>query len=223
MLWREIYPTEEKTRFIAVVLAAEESTAVSCAEFGISRKTGYKWLTRYHARGPGGLYELSRAPQRVPSAISDAQVAAIVEVRRAHPSLGAKEAAGQAQRTRAVRTLARAEHDWGITAPAWVDASTQTAPPRGAHPRDALKVAVAANDLWCIDFKWRFRTGDRARCDPLTVSDAFSRYLLCAQALTHPDYDGCRARLERVFREYGLPRAIRSDNGALRLARRGRP
>ena len=79
---------------------------------------------------------------------------------------------------------------------------------------DALKVPVAANDLWCIDFKGWFRTGDGARCDPLTVSDAFSRYLLCAQALAHPDYAGCRAQLERVFREYGLPRVIRSDNGA---------
>ena len=68
--------------------------------------------------------------------------------------------------------------------------------------------------MWCIDFKGWFRTADRALCDPLTVSDAFSRYLLCAQGLARADYAGCRTQLERVFREYGLPRMMRSDNGA---------
>jgi len=67
--------------------------------------------------------------------------------------------------------------------------------------------------LWCIDFKGWFLTGDGARCDPLTVTDAFSRYLLCARALARPDYENCRAQLERLFREYGLPLARRSDNG----------
>ena len=76
-----------------------------------------------------------------------------------------------------------------------------------------LTVAASANDVWCIDFKGWFRTADHARCDPLTVSDAFSRYLLCTQGLAQPDHARCRAQLERVFREYGLPRVIRSDNG----------
>jgi transposase InsO family protein len=73
---------------------------------------------------------------------------------------------------------------------------------------------VTANDLWCIDFKGWFRTGDGARCDPLTLTDAFSRYLLCAQVMARPDYPNCRSELERAFRDYGLPRAMRSDNGA---------
>jgi hypothetical protein len=72
---------------------------------------------------------------------------------------------------------------------------------------------VTANDLWCIDFKGWFRTGDGARCDPLTLTDAFSRYLLCAQVMARPDYPNCRSELERAFRDYGLP-AMRSDNGA---------
>jgi len=77
-----------------------------------------------------------------------------------------------------------------------------------------LRTAVSANDLWAIDFKGWFRAGDGARCDPLTVTDAFSRYLLCAQLLARPDYANCRSELERAFKEYGLPRSIRSDNGA---------
>ena len=85
---------------------------------------------------------------------------------------------------------------------------------RATPSASPLRTAVTANDVWCIDFKGWFRTGDGARCDPLTVSDAYSRYLLCAQALERPDYAGCRAALEGVFRECWLPRAIRSDNGA---------
>ncbi len=213
MPWREICPMDEKTRFIAAVLAAEESMTELCAEFGISRKTGYKWLQRYRARGPAGLYELSRAPQRVPWAITNAQAEAIVGVRRAHPSWGPKKLR--------VKLSERAPHElW--PAPSTIGELLRRRGltharkrRRQAVPNPAtLTVAVAANDLWCIDFKGWFRTSDDARCDPLTVSDAFSRYLLCAQVLAHPDYDGCRAQLERVFREYGLPRAIRSDNGA---------
>ncbi len=213
MPWREICPMEEKTRFIAAVLTAEESMAELWAEFGISRKTGYKWLARYQEGGPGGLYELSRAPQRVPWAISNAQAEAIVGVRRAHPRWGPRklrvklsERAPQAVWP-APSTIGELLRRRGLT-----QARKRR---RHAVPNaDALKLPVAANDLWCIDFKGWFRTGDGARCDPLTVSDAFSRYLLCVQALAHPDYAGCRAQLERVFREYGLPRAIRSDNGA---------
>ena len=184
-----------------------------CAEFEISRKTDYKWLTRYRARGPAGLYERSRAPQRVPWAITNAQAKAIVGVRRAHPSWGPKKLR--------VQLSERAPHEvW--PAPSTIGELLRRrgltrACKRRRHtvPNPAaLTVAVAGNDLWCIDFKGWFRTGDGARCDPLTVSDAFSRYLLCAQALAHPDYAGCHAQLERVFREYGLPRAIRSDNGA---------
>src|SRR5437588_792966 len=67
---------------------------------------------------------------------------------------------------------------------------------------------------WSIDFKGWFRTGDGARCDPLTITDAFSRFLLCAQLLARPDYGNCRSALERAFKDYGLPGAIRSDNGA---------
>ena len=133
MPWQEICPMEERTRFIAAVLTAEESMTELCAEFGISRKTGYKWLARYQAGGPGGLYELSRAPQRVPWAISEAQAAAIVGGAPRASALGAQEAAGQAQRTCAAGGLASAEHDWRITAPARVDAHPQTAPTRGAQ------------------------------------------------------------------------------------------
>src|SRR3984893_18065186 len=128
--------------------------------------------------------------------------------------LGAQEVARQARATQAAGELARRRarsgellHRRGLTQPR---KRRRHALPTATR----LRVPRAANELWCIDFKGWFRTGDGARCDPLTISDGYSRFVLCAQALAHPDYAGCRAQLERVFREYGLPRAIRSDNGA---------
>ena len=83
-----------------------------------------------------------------------------------------------------------------------------------ARRRCRLARRLGPNDIWCTDFKGPFHTQDGARCDPLTVTDAYSRYLLCVKAVNKAGYDDCRSELERVFREYGLPRAMRSDNGA---------
>src|SRR5246127_2578026 len=76
-----------------------------------------------------------------------------------------------------------------------------------------LRTALAPNDIWCTDFKGPFHTGDGVRCDPFTLTDAYSRYLLSVKAVDRAGYADCRSELERVFREYGLPRAIRSENG----------
>jgi transposase InsO family protein len=203
---------DEKMRFVAAALSEEQSMTELCESYGISRKTGYKWLLRYERYGPDGLYELSRAPQRVPWAVTEAQAGAIVGLRRAHPSWGPKKLRAKLCQTApgqlwpAASTIGELLHRNGL--------SQARKRRRHAIPNPSpLMVAAAANDVWCIDFKGWFRTGDGARCDPLTVSDAFSRCLLCAQVLARPDYESCRAQLERVFRRYGLPRAMRSDNG----------
>jgi len=91
MPWREICPMDEKLRFVAAGLAGERSMTEMCASFGISRKTGYKWLARYARQGPEGLHDLPRAPHRMPWAISAEQVGAILGVRHAHPSWGPKK------------------------------------------------------------------------------------------------------------------------------------
>ncbi len=213
MPWREVCPMDERMRFISAVLAGEENMSALCEEFGVSRKTGYKWLGRYREFGPAGLEERSRAPGRAPWAISQAQREAILGVRRTHPSWGPKKLRAKLgqrapeQPWPAPSTIGELLRREGLT--------LARKPRRAAVPNPGpLTVALRSNDVWAIDFKGWFRTGDGARCDPLTVSDGFSRYLLCAQALERPDYANCRTQLERVFREYGLPRALRSDNGA---------
>ncbi len=213
MPWREVCPMDERVQFVAAVLAEEQSMRELCESYGVSRKTGYKWLLRYEQCGPQGLYDLSRAPHRVPWAISQAQAEAILRLRRAHPSWGPKKLRAKLvdrapeQAWPAISTMGELLRRKGMTQ-------------ARRHRRHAvpncgpLTVAASPNDVWPIDFKGYFLTADGARCDALTVSDAFSRYLLCAQALARPDHASCRAQLERVFREYGLPRVIRSDNGA---------
>jgi putative transposase len=213
MPWQEVCYMEQRMRFITAVLNEEDSMAALCEEYGVSRKTGYKWLERYQEHGPAGLEDRSHAPHVVPWAISQAQQEAIIGLRCEHPSWGPKklrsklaELAPQ-QSWPALSTISDLLKRHGLSQ-ARKRRRCATPSPGNMH------APVGSNDLWGIDFKGWFRTRDGARCDPLTVSDAFSRYLLCAQGLARPDYQGCRSALERVFREYGLPRTIRSDNGA---------
>jgi putative transposase len=183
-----------------------------CERFGISRKTGYKLYRRYQAEGLAGMAERSRAPHVIPWAISEAQAEAIVGLRREHPSWGPKKLRAKlferapAQGWPASSTIGELLRRQGLSEP-------RKRRRRATPSVSPLRSAVMPNDVWCIDFKGWFRTGCGTRCDPLTVTDAFSRYLLCLQLMARPDYANCRSELERVFREYGLPGTIRSDNG----------
>jgi putative transposase len=204
---------EEKRRFIAALMAADESMSALCEEYGISRKTGYRLWRRFQEEGAAGLAPRSRAPQVVPWAVAPAVAEAIIGLRQTHPSWGPKKLRAKLyqraaeQRWPALSTIGELLHRAGLSR---MRRRRQRASPSAGR----LSVAVGPNDLWCIDFKGWFRTGDGVRCDPLTVSDAFSRYLLCIKVVAAPGYADCRSALERVFREYGVPRAMRSDNGA---------
>ena len=182
-----------------------------CEAYGISRKTGYKWLARYEADPAGGLSDRSRAPHACGWRLDEAIAARVVALRRRRPHWGPRKL---------LAILAR--EDPGI---AWPAASTVgellrreglSAPRRrrrSALPASApFLEAAAANDVWCADFKGWFRTADGKRCDPLTISDAHSRYLLDCRIVL-PTREGVRPRFERAFRSFGLPLALRTDNG----------
>jgi transposase InsO family protein len=204
---------EERMRLIVAGMAGEESMSELCEKVGVSRKTGYKWLQRFAEQGRAGLEDRSRAPRVVPWAISEAEAEAISGVRRAHPSWGPKKLRAKllerapTQSWPAPSTIGELLRRTGLSQPR--KRRRRVAPNRGT-----LRAPLEANELWCIDFKGWFRTGDGARCDPLTVTDAFSRYLLCTSVVSPPGNAGCRSQLERVFKEYGLPCAMRSDNGS---------
>jgi transposase InsO family protein len=203
---------DEKLRFVAALRAQEENMSELCERFGISRKTGYKWQQRYREQGLRGLEERCRAPHVVPWAISLAQAEAITGLRQEHPSWGPKKLRAKlkqrapAQGWPALSTIGELLKRQGL--------SQRRKRSRHATPTvGPLRTAANANEVWCIDFKGWFHTRDGARCDPLTVTDAFSRYLLCSRVMSAPRYQDCRSELERVFREYGLPQVMRSDNG----------
>lgn len=212
MPWGETCAMEQRLRFIADVLAGDETMTELCERYEISRKTGYKWIGRHCLEGVDGLKERSRAPHVDGRARPAELLAAVLALKERWPLWGPRKLRAK---------LAELHPDWVVPAAStigdWLQREGLT---RGRRPRRRCPpytqpfVAVAApNDLWAADFKGWFRTGDGARCDPLTVSDAFSRYLLASQWVRRPDYEHVRPVFEALFCEFGLPGAIRHDNG----------
>jgi transposase InsO family protein len=203
---------EERMRFVDAVVGNAESFAAVCRRFGVSRKTGYKWLSRYEEEGVEGLADRSRAPLHHAQAMSAAIAEQCVAVRRAHPSWGPVKVqawlAEHRPRTRwpAASTIGALFDREGLTVRRRL---RRRSPPSSAPFADC----GAANDVWCTDFKGWFLTGDGKRCEPLTLSDAHSRYLLRCQAMTHKDTEHVWPVLYAAFLEYGLPLRLRSDNG----------
>jgi len=211
MPWKETCTMEERLRF---VLAAQEEGAVMarlCAQYGISRQTGYELLYRYRAEGIEGLKERSRAPHHHGRAHAAELVDAVLELRD-HYGWGAKKLRKKLGEARpdielpAVSTIG----DWlakeGVT-------TKRRRRPRSTPSIQPLVMPSLPNEVWSVDFKGWFRTGDGKRCDPLTLCDAMSRYLLRCQIVGRPDCSHVRPVLEAAFCEFGLPQAIRSDNG----------
>lgn len=184
-----------------------------CARYGISRKTGYKWLTRYATDDARGLTERSHAPHVCPHRISDVLAALLLDARRAHPSWGP---------AKLVQYLAprypRVDAWPAISTVADLLKRHALVRPRRrrrpiVHPGAVPIHTTAPNDLWTADFKGQFRTRNGVYCFPLTIADQHTRYLLRVHGLLNTRGAGVRPVFERAFREYGLPRAIRTDNG----------
>jgi transposase InsO family protein len=213
MGWTETCAVDERMRLMIAVEEGEESFAAVCRRFGVSRKTGYKWLARYREAGVGGLIDLSRAPLHRPQAMPPSLAGRCLEVRRAHPTWGpVKVRAWLARRHPqtewpAASSIGELFDREGVT----VKRRLRRRSPPSSAP---FGQCAAANDVWCMDFKGWFLTGDGTRCEPLTLSDAHSRYLLRCQALAHADSEHVWPVLEAAFREFGLPMRLRSDNGA---------
>lgn len=204
---------DQRFRAVIEVVDRGASKAGVCEAFGISRPTLDKWLGRYEAEGPEGLRDRSRAPRRVAHAVPPEIEARIVAFRRAHPDRGPRKIKAELERSYpnarfpAASTIGELLRRHGLCAP--------RKRRRRAEPHTApFAACTQPNDVWCIDFKGWFRTGDGKRCDPLTVSDGATRFLIRCVHVPRTDYAGVRPVLEAAFRQYGLPSAIRSDNGA---------
>jgi putative transposase len=213
MSWRETRVMDERLAFMFERQSGERSMSELCAVFGVSRKTGYKWLNRYRELGVNGLADGSRAALHHPNAVDAELVEHIVALRRRHPLWGPLKLRQWLQRR-------DPEQRWPVpsTIAQMLSRADLVKPRRRrrqvlAYGRPTLQAATP-NALWSADFKGRFRTGDGCYCHPLTISDNFSRYLLACRGLTRYSGREVRPWFERAFREYGLPQAIRTDNGA---------
>lgn len=211
MPWKETRVVDERMRFVLTVEADEEPMAAVCRRFGISRRQGYKWLERWRVEGVAGLADRPRAPLRHPQAVAGELLEACLAVRRAHPTWGPVKVRAWLERRGPERSWPAASTIGALFDREGLTVKRQVR--RRAPPGGPLFAADAANDVWTIDFKGWFRTGDGTRVDPLTLCDARSRYLLRCQAVAHPDADHVWPILDAAFREYGLPLRLRSDNG----------
>jgi transposase InsO family protein len=212
MPWRETSPMDQRLDFIRDWQTELFTMTELAAQYGISRKTGYKWLDRYAAAGARGLMDQSRRPLHSPHATDPELIELLVAQRQRHPHWGAKKllAIGARQQPDAAWPC-RATVCTQLKARGLVRSRRRHSPhvsgPRPQPPR-------AVNEVWTTDFKGEFRTGDGAYCYPLTLRDGFSRFVLRCEAVPGPTYDATRRGFERAFAEYGLPQRIRSDNGA---------
>lgn len=213
MAWRKVLPMDERVRFVLEVEEGEGNFTELCEAYGISRKTGYKWWDRYEELGMGGLEERVSRPRSCAHRTERWLEDLIEKERRRRPSWGPKK----------LREVLKEKH--GIGKPP--AASTigeilrrkKLIEVRGRARRavrqweGSYEEAGGPNAVWGTDFKGWFRTGDGKRCEPLTISDLYSRYVLECAALGDQQYEKTRWVYERVFGEYGLPGAMRMDNG----------
>ena len=213
MPWTETCVMEQRVKFVMDVLDGTYSMSELCSYYNVSRKTGYKWLERYQQGGIQTLHNRSRAPHSHPQEISRQVKEAILAVKSRFPKWGAPKIRARLERDHsnwncypAISTIGLFLRKQNLTCPRKRRRkATPTEPP--------LTSGRYVNQVWSADFKGYFKTGNGSRCNPLTISDYASRYLLCCRHVDRMSYELVKMRFERVFREYGLPEVIRTDNG----------
>jgi transposase InsO family protein len=216
MPWKVTDVLKQRVQFVTDWESQDWNLAELCRDYGITRNTGYKWLNRYELNGWEALEDEPRAAHRHPNQTSGEMEKSILELRAMHTRWGARKIRKVLERQQekdegnkvpSTSTIGEILKQYGLTA-------ERKARARAEPSQQPLAKGGSANALWCIDFKGWFRTGDGKRCDPLTITDGYSRYLLRCQVVSAADTIRTRAVTEGAFSEYGLPDRMRSDNGA---------
>jgi transposase InsO family protein len=221
MPWRQSDIVTERVRF---VLAWERrwraqqgrvDLAELCRQYGIARQTGYVWIRRYRDAGydVSALANRSSRPHRSPTATSAAMVETVLAAKRAHPRWGPRTLIGWLRERHPSREFPSAATARRILERHGLVSRRRPRRRRAAVAGAPFSDAVGPNAVWCIDFKGAITTGDGVRCGPLTILDAFSRFCIRCELLDAATSDRVMHVLDSAFREYGLPAAIRSDNG----------
>jgi putative transposase len=214
MPWKTDSPKEQRWDFVRQWLVKKGAVAEHCRRWAISRKTAYKWIARFTVQGRAGLVDRRRVARQVHNRPSERWLTRIRQCRARRPHWGAPKLRWVlVQRfgrkgVPSEAAISRWLQHWGLSR------KRRRPVPKGpVLARPKLTVARQPNDVWTVDFKGWFRTGDGTRVEPLTVRDLASRYLLAIVLLPRASMAPSHAAFVRIFRQYGLPRVIRADNG----------
>ncbi len=213
MPWEVTGPVTERERLVRAYGSGRYTVTALAEAFGVSRKTAHKTLKRFADESWEGLADRSHAAHSHPNATPAAVVAAIIREKLTHPTWGPLKLAPRADDSPEVAAAWPAPSTRGVILARAGLTQHRRRRRRVPASTEPFQACDRPNAVWCADFKGWFRTQDGQRCDPLTISDAYSRMLLCCQGVARPDYAHVRPGFERAFREYGLPDSIRTDNG----------
>ncbi len=212
MPWSETKAADQRKAFLEDWLGRTESVAALCARYGVSRQTGHKWIRRFRTDGERGLADRPRARLTQARATPADVREILMRERGVHPTWGPRKLIERLRRDRPAVRLPAASTVGDLLSRAGLVKPRR----RSRAPYRAASTQTPANEpnaVWCIDVKGWFRTGDRDRCNPLTITDQHSRFLIACQHLDRVNHDSVQKVLERCFRELGLPVVMRSDNG----------
>jgi transposase InsO family protein len=214
MPWKTMSPEEQRMRFVSLAESGRFEIVGLCRDFGISRKTGYKWIGRYREHGSEAMRDMSRAPRSSPARTEAEVEELVIRERRRHPTWGAKkielvlEVEHRIERVPARSTIGEILKRHGM-----IEARRRK-PGAFKVERSELTQAERNNQVWAADYKGWFNLKDGQRCDPLTISDLHSRYLIRVEAVKQATQRWTRHGFERAFERHGMPEWIRVDNGS---------
>lgn len=214
MSWDETTRMTQRVRFISDFESCLYTMSELCERYGISRKTGYKWAARFSEEGYEGLQDRSRSPKSRANQTSKEVEGVLVELRRRHPTWGPRKLLAVLQRREPEAVWPSASTAGEILKRHGLIEGKRRARRRWPHPGEPRSEAESPNQVWTSDFKGQFRTGDGWCCYPLTVADGYSRFLLGVEGLDSVAGAQAWPVFDRLFREYGLPRVILTDNGS---------
>ena len=225
MPWSETTPMKERLRFLKDYQLKLFGLGELCAHYGISRKTGHpvvcpagnrrasgKWVGRFREEGLPGLADRPRRPKNCPHGMKAAVAEKLLAMRVRHPRWGARKILAVLERRQPAQEWPAASTVGDLFKRSGLIVARRRRPHPG-HPGQGESRMSAPNVVWTADFKGQFKMGDGEYCFPLTVVDGYSRYLLACRGLVSTEHVGVQPVFERLFREYGLPRVIRTDNG----------
>ena len=215
MPWKETNKMEQKEKFIQEMLKQEKPFKHLCAEFDISEKTGYKWKNRFYEQGKQGLFEQSRNPKSHPNHIDGDTAAELIGIKNTHPAWGPKKIREiyfrtfPGKETPCLSSVNRILKKAGLVKKRKIRKPASSDCPRLQQQIQAEK----PNDVWCIDFNGWWKSSGEI-CEPFTVRDKATRKLLCVQLMQSKTSEAVRTVMTGLFKKYGLPKAIHSDNGS---------